>query len=74
MSRFNDDLHGISDDPEWRPYSSAQLIGKLKLRDKMPSEKREAIARWLADNDANPKLLASLEADRLIGPPNHSAA
>jgi hypothetical protein len=74
MSRFNDDLHGIGDFPEWRPYSSAQLIGKLELRGTCRSEQRAAIARWIADNDAHPKLLASLEADHFIDPPNHSAA
>lgn len=80
MSRFNDDLHGISDSPEWRPYTSVQLIGKLDRIGKLDlqrssmAEKRAAVADWLADNDAPPRLLASLEADLLIDPLHHSAA
>lgn len=80
VSRFNDDLHGISDSPEWRPYTSVQLIGKLHrigqldLRRSSMADKRVAVADWLANNDAPPRLLASLEADRLIDSPNHSAA
>lgn len=74
MSRFNDDLHGIGDFPGWRPYSSAQLIGKLQIRGKDLAEQRAAIAEWLAVNEPHPKLLASLEAARLIDPPHHSAA
>lgn len=74
MSRFNDDLHGVGDFPGWRPYSSAQLIGKLEIRDLGLAEQRAAIAEWLTDNEPTSKLLASLEADRLIDPPCHSAA
>jgi len=80
MSRFNDDMHGISDSPDWRPYTSVQLIGKLDRIGKLDlqrsslADKRAAVADWLADNDAPPKLLASLEAERLIDPPNYSAA
>jgi hypothetical protein len=74
MSRFNDDLHGISDSPEWRPYSSAQLIGKLGIRNQGLAEQRAAIAEWLADNEPTPKLLASLRADHLIARQHHSAA
>ena len=80
MSRFNDDLHGIGDFPEWRPYTSVQLVGKLDMIGKLDldrsslADKRAAVADWLAVNDAHPKLLASLEADHLIDPPSHSAA
>lgn len=74
MSRFNDDLHGIGDFPEWRPYSSAQLIGKLQVGGRELAEQRAAIADWLAVNEPHPKLLASLEVARLIDPPHHSAA
>lgn len=80
VSRFNDDLHGISDSPEWRPYTSVQLIGKLHrigkldLQHSSMADRRAAVADWLAANDAPPRLLASLEADRLIDSPNHSAA
>ncbi len=74
MSRFNDDLHGVGDFPEWRPYSSVQLIGKLGIRDLGLAEQRAAIAEWLADNEPTSKLLVSLEVDRLIDSSHHSAA
>lgn len=74
MSRFNDDLHGIGDFPEWRPYSSAQLIGKLQIGGRELAEQRAAIADWLAVNEPHPRLLTSLETARLIDPPYRSAA
>lgn len=74
MSRFTDDLHAIGDFPEWRPYTAFQLIGKLDIGGIPLGEQRSAIASWLATNAAAPELLASLEAERLIDPPHHSAA
>lgn len=74
MSRFNDDLYGISDHPEWRPYSSIQLIGKLGIGGLPLAKQRSAIADWLTDNEPAPKLLTSLRSDGLIDSPHHSAA
>ena len=74
MSRFNDDLHGIGDFPEWRPYSAFQLIGKLGIGGRGLVEQRTEITKWLAANEPHPKLLASLEAEQLIDPQRHSVA
>lgn len=74
MSRFTDDLHAIGDFPEWRPYTAFQLIGKLDIGGMPPREQRAAVASWLVTNEPAPELLASLEAERLIDPPRHSAA
>lgn len=69
MTRFNRFIDGVDFipvDSDWTPHTPSQLLAKLGVRDQPKQRQREAVARWLEDNEPSDLLRVFLEDDGLV--------